>query len=527
MKPLKFIILALLTAFPASALQITERQATDALLRLDHELDMRDSYIGRRQASIDSLRRVFDSATNPRKRLGLMMVLGDRYTSFNNDSALYYFHQGVELAQQIGAQPECVAFHLKRATLLPLAAFVAEAEREYTSIDPSTLSPELLELYYRAGRQMYSYIAAYYTGYPDVHKRWYQKSLDAHTQLIEILPKESPRYKVNKGEYYLLNKEYSKAKVLLAEVLDQIPESDNLYARAAHMLADIARARGNDVEYRYYLTLSAIADTKGATLEVMSLQELGQVMMDDGDVDRAHRYLSLALAGAVACHATLRVIQSADALPFIEKAHSVEIKAWQNHSRGIIITIIIVALGLVITLLLLRHEMRRMRAMQSKLRSANQIKEVYISQFLNLCSIYMDKLNQFSKTVNRKIAANKIDDLFKITKSGKFVEEQSKEFYDVFDNAFLHIYPNFVKSVNALLRPDEQITLKEDEILNTDLRILAFMRLGIQESTRIAQVLNYSVYTIYTYRNKMKNKAINRDTFERDVMHISSMEEED
>lgn len=93
----------------------------------------------------------------------------------------------------------------------------------------------------------------------------------------------------------------------------------------------------------------------------------------------------------------------------------------------------------------------------------------------------------------------------------------------MFDDAFLHIYPNFVSEVNKLLRPDEQIILREGEKLNTDLRIIAFMRLGIEESTRIAQMLNYSVYTIYTYRNKLKNRALSRDSFEEEVMKIKSV----
>ena len=109
-----------------------------------------------------------------------------------------------------------------------------------------------------------------------------------------------------------------------------------------------------------------------------------------------------------------------------------------------------------------------------------------------------------------------------MVKSGKFVEEQSKEFYDVFDNAFLHIYPGFVDEVNTLLLPESKIELKEGEKMNTDLRILAFMRLGIDESAKIAQVLNYSLNTIYAYRNRLKARAINRETFEADVMKIDS-----
>lgn len=132
----------------------------------------------------------------------------------------------------------------------------------------------------------------------------------------------------------------------------------------------------------------------------------------------------------------------------------------------------------------------------------------------------MDKLNQFCKIATRKLAAGQADELYRMTKSGKFAEEQSHEFYEVFDNAFLHIYPDFVAQVNALLRPEARIELPPGEMLNTDLRILAFMRLGIEESARIAQILNYSLNTIYAYRNRLKARAIDRENFEADIMKI-------
>ena len=188
--------------------------------------------------------------------------------------------------------------------------------------------------------------------------------------------------------------------------------------------------------------------------------------------------------------------------------------------RIVLFIMAILVIGLIATLVILRREMMSMDRLQANLRVANKNKEVYISQFLSLCSIYMDKLNQFCKLANRKISAGKVDDLYRMTKSGKFIEEQSSEFYDIFDNAFLHLYPGFVGEVNKLLRPDCQIELKEGEMLNTDLRILAFMRLGIEDSSRIARVLNYSLNTIYAYRNRMKARAIDRETFEKDVMNI-------
>lgn len=164
--------------------------------------------------------------------------------------------------------------------------------------------------------------------------------------------------------------------------------------------------------------------------------------------------------------------------------------------------------------------MKRLNQLQKELQNANTIKDMYLSQFLNLCSIYMDKLTQFRNLANRKISTGKIDDLYKMTQSGKFIEEQSKEFYDVFDDAFLNLYPRFKDNVNSLLKPECQIILDENEKLNTDLRILAFMRLGIEGNSRIAQMLNYSVNTIYAYRNKLKNRAKNRDSFEDDIMKL-------
>lgn len=216
------------------------------------------------------------------------------------------------------------------------------------------------------------------------------------------------------------------------------------------------------------------------------------------------------------------MLESARALPLIESAYATKTAEARRRDIWIIAGMALLVMVLITTLLILRREMHRMGLLQESLRSANRSKEVYISQFLTLCSVYMDKLKQFSKLVTRKIGAGQVDDLYRMAKNGKFVEEESREFYEVFDDAFLHIYPTFVDEVNALLRPDSRITLKDGERLNTDLRILAFMRLGIEDSSNIAQVLNYSLNTIYAYRNRLKARAIDRDSFESAIMRIGA-----
>lgn len=522
------ILIGLLSFFVGCAslhaMPVTDKQVKDVLHRLDKELTKRDIYINARQARIDSLRALYTADANGDNAwLGSTMRLADEYTAFNTDSALYYYTKGYKRAKELNSDSLALVFRLQRVTYMPLVGFMEDAVTEYETIIADSVPDGMKELYYDAGRQMYSYIAAFYINYPQVYSTWNERSMGLQLQLLSLLDSKSAKYKLNKGEYYFANHEYSKARAILQDLLLSTPEGSNIYARAAHKIAEIARAKGENSEYTYYLTLSAIADIKSATLEVMSLQELGEFLYHKEDIDRAHNYLSIALANAVKCHAMMRMLQSSEAMPIIESAHRVELDAWQTRMYAFMCGLIVLLLLLVLLLLFLRREMNRMKVLQQHLQDVNHTKEVYISQFMNLCPIYMDKLQQFSKLVSRKISSGKVDDLYKITKSGKFVEEQSKEFYDVFDNAFLHIYPSFVESVNKLLRPEEQIKLQEGELLNTDLRLLAFMRLGIEESTRIAQILNYSVNTVYAYRNKIKNRAINRDTFDADIMKISSI----
>lgn len=502
---------------PLAAGHIDHDDAEAALSRLDDSLPARDSFILKRQQQINSMIAGFNR--DKAHRLQTLHRIIDRYSSFDNDSAMYYADMGIRLAGADSVLP----FVLRRTSLMPLAGFYESAMAEFEAIDSASVPTALKADYYEAGRRMYSFIRELFPAYTEYRDSISGRLLLMQTRLLDKLPAGSAGRRFYTGEYYMLTGEYPKAKVFFMELMDDSPESAPYRARIAHHLATIARHEGSDDEYCYYLTLSAMADLTDGTLEVKSLQELGSLMFERGDVDRAYNYLSIALRNAVECGASMRMVESARSMPLIEQAHSGQIGSWRRMIYVVIGIMVLMLAGMTTLLVLLRREMNRMDLLQQNLRSANKVKEVYISQFMSLCSIYMGKLNSFSKIVNRKLATGKADDLYRLTKSGKFVEEQSKEFYDVFDNAFLHIYPDFVAQVNSLLRSDSQIVLKEGEQLNTELRILAFVRLGISDSPRIAQVLNYSLNTIYSYRNRLKNKAINRDTFEHDVMNLSSL----
>lgn len=502
-----------------AALEFTEADASDALIELDRSLNRREKFIARRQARIDRLIDSLNRSQSDEKQIELLLKIGKEYTAFNNDSALHYFTKGILRAPDRHSQ---IPFELNRAMLLPLRGSFSLAQAAYDSISPTEIPDEYIKDYYDMGRQMYSYMAEFHPEGSQPQKQYRRKAMESQARLLEHLPQHSAEYQFNLGEHHFLKGERGKARALLEDVFNAEPLQSNLRARAAHHLAVMANDRDDQPTYTYYLAEAALADVTAATREVAALQELGNHLYTLKDVNRSYNYLTAALANAVECGAAMRMIESSRSLPWIERAKLAQINAQRKSMYIVLAVLILVTLVLALTMGFLRSEMVKMRKLQESLRSANKTKEVYISQFLSLCSIYMDKLNQFCNLATRKIAAGQVDDLYRLTKNGKFIEEQSREFYDVFDNAFLHLYPNFVQEVNALLQPDKQIELADGEVLNTDLRILAFMRLGIEESARIAQVLNYSINTIYAYRNRTKAKAINRDTFEEDVMRINA-----
>ncbi len=505
---------------------ISHKDLEAALNKVDHELSLREGYVANRKRFIERLKRDMDTVARGEVSLKKILAVGEAYEGFNTDSAVRYFTVLHEESRRQGLDSLAAVGALKAAAILPLNGTMVPALALFASVDTTGFSREQMVLYHNSGRSMYGFLADLrgQQQYADMH--FADKAHEHQGQLIRYLRKDSPMYLLQSGGYYFTQGELAKAWSYTSQLMRIIPRDSRLFAYAAYQMSTIARAEGNYDEEIYYLALSATADLKAAVQEISSLQTLGQRLYDQGDVERAYEYLIAALKSAVNSGSELRISETGFALPFIEASHTAQLDRGRNRMLWVLGGLAVLSIVLISMFVKLRKEMTRMERLRNNLTAANAAKQVYISQFLELCSIYMDKLNQFCKFANRKISAGKVDDLYKMTKSGKFIEEQSKEFYEVFDNAFLHLYPDFPEKVNNLLNPDEPLEIPTDGTLTTDLRLLAFMRLGIEESGRIAELLNYSVNTIYSYRNRLRNKAINRDTFEADIMAIRPSDEQ-
>ncbi|MCM1503596.1 MAG: DUF6377 domain-containing protein [Muribaculum sp.] len=519
---LSAILMSVFIAKGEPVSSITKGEASKALKQLDLELKKRDIYLKLRESRIDSVeQRLCQTPVGTTEWFHLIEAKGDLYDGYLTDSALICYEKGRAEAIAVGDHDIETRLTLKSAVCKTLTGFVGDGVNLYESVDYGTLSPPQKELALECGRQLYSYVGAFYSSYPEESGRWISKATELQEQLLELLDKNSQKYLLNLGEYMFMLGNHRQAKAVLLELLESVPPDSNIAARAANIVSQASETDNLYYEQIYYLAISAIADLKSASREAVSLQQLGLRLYEIGDIERSHEYLAQALHNAVECHAAMRMLQTSKALPVIDKAHQQAIRLGRNRLYIAIIFLVLLTICLGAIFPILLKEMKRTKVLQAKLENANNLKAMYMSHFLNLCTIYMNKLNLFCQISIRKISTGHSDELLRLLKSGKLIGEHSQEFYDNFDRAFLHIHPDFVEDVNKLLLPDQQIVLKDGEMLNTDLRILAFIRLGIDNSSTIAQALNFSVHTIYAYRNRIRNQAIDRENFDNDIMKIN------
>ena len=502
---------------------VGRNEVKKVLQQLDREIELRDTYKNMRQMRLDSIRIQRNNVrTDSRRWFDLTMDIAGGYSSFDNDSALVYYTQGLDHASAIGNDSLATEFRLRRATYLSIAGYVHDALNELELVDTTAMTSGQKRTYFDATRRMDSFISNSYEGFLSTADYWNNRAIEAQGKLIPLLPKGSVEYMLNLGEYLYGTRQYARSREVMTTLINKLTLDTPGYAIACHKLASLANTAGDQNERIYYLALSAIADTRQGNMEVTSIQELGGLLFQNGDSERAHNYLLAAMNNVVESRASVRLSQTTQLLTVIENDHMLQIARYRRLVLFIFIILVACMLALVAAIWILRRQLRRLDGLKRHLEESNRAKEVYMSRFLTLCSIYMDKLKQLGKIVDRKISAGQTEELARLVKSNKFMEEQSREFYSVFDDAFLHIYPRFIEQVNDLLKPDSRITPAEGELLTPGLRILALMRLGIDDAPRLAQMLNFSVNTIYAYRNKLRNRALNRQTFETDILNIAA-----
>mgnify|MGYP003606578397 FL=1 len=543
MKKLLFIIGYFILSMPLFA-----NDDIDSLLKvLDTSVDNYQVFSNQKEEQLNKLKDLLKYANNDDQRYKICGQLYDDYKSYKSDSALTYAQKKLQIAEKMNNRWNLTDAKLNLASIMGTSGMYKESMDILETINIQD-NPDLKAYYFHVYRTVYGFMADYTVSTRE--KERYNKLVsNFRDSLLVVNPPNSETHIMVKTDQLIANKKSDEAIKILLSYYPTIKNDKHTRAIIAYCISVTYQKQQNRENEKKWLIISAINDIQSATKDYISLRSLAFLLYKEGDIDRAYKYIKRSLEDALFCNARLRTYEISQMLPIIDQAYQHQSQARQRQLIISLISISLLSVFLLIAVLSVYRQMRKLSVARKDLSQANKllndlnkelsetnkllkhsnetlseanlIKEEYIGRYMDQCSAYIDKLDDYRRLLNKTATAGKIDDLIQTIKSKQFIEDELKEFYTNFDSTFLQLFPTFVEEFSALLVDNEEIQLKSGELLNTELRIFALIRLGISDSVKISHFLRYSLSTIYNYRTKLRNKsAVPRDEFESYVMKI-------
>ena len=516
MTKLKPVIMLLLCAMPLTGMAQSDDDNLKALYNtLDSLIELQPTIVAEKQKRINTLRdQLAERLLSDEERYNIQQRLYNEYLAFRYDSAHLYVTRNIELANKMGDEHKLSQSKLQLTHILSVTGLFGKAHELLASIDPNKLSKDELVRYYREQNDALLFESEFAAG-STYFNEYNDSSISYRKKIFEL---------ADNGK---LEKTFSNATYIsiitstLAFCYDKLKQPKQ-------------RER--------YLLLSAISDLQGAIRENNSMRELAKVQFDRGDFARAFNYMNVSLNDAAFYGTRLRSLQVGQLIPEVLEAYR-QMTTRQDRQNKVLIAVfaiisLLLAAGLAYIIKIRRRQqenaerikainaelsesMERTKRASALMTESNKIKDEYLGRFLELSSTLIDRAENQRKLENRLARDKKLAELYTELKSAKYITECVNDFYNSFDTAFLNIYPSFTTEVNKLLSKENVIEPKEEK-LTTELRILALIRLGITDNQKIASILRSSITTIYTYRSKLKAKAIDKTTFEEKIKLIEA-----
>ena len=517
MKNLLLPILATLLLLPSATIQAGNKPDT-LLLQLARAIADRSRYTTQKEELLRDLKRQRDEQTEPEKRYAINNEIINNSTSFVCDSATRYIHDNLAIAEALGSSRMRIESRLQLAFVYSLSGLFVQASELLHNTDYESLTaPQQLSYCWTSIRYYENLIR--YTDDTILAKEYQTKIIELRDRVLTLLPEGSEMWLKEKAFQLQATGDPSAALEILAGIYEKEPHGTHGYAMAAMSLAKLYRDLGEREQENRYLALAAISDTRLAVKENEALLTLAMNLFEQGDIERSYNYISSALNDANFYNSRVKNSVIARIQPIIESNYLYRIEKQRQNLRrstillSVFIVLLVGALAVIGIQMRMMSRARRNLAKMNRqlsdlnrtLNEANVVKEKYIGYFMNQCALYINKLYAYRKDVSHKLRSGQIDRLYKI--SSKEQEREFDELYAEFDEAFLKLYPSFVREFNDLLKPEERYETAEGR-LNTELRIFALMRLGITNVNQVAEFLRCSLQTVYNYKSKIKSKAL-------------------
>ena len=527
-KTLTFLLLLWMgcTCFPADAAALTMADSLRNVLNAVDHLVMQRAYVHTcHERRLDSIKVEMRRSTDVWKKYNLCGTLFYEYLHYQADSSLYYVGKKEELLPLLNRPDMKAEIHINRAEVYGVMGLYDKALEELQSVSPAKMEVGMRKYYYGVFCGYYGWKADF-TSEKALHATYLQQASQYRDSILMLMP-PGVNHDIVFGEQLLRSQTPNEVIARLKANLDK--ETDKKAQSYLHYtLSEAYAASGDTLRQMYHLARTAMLDLETSVREYAALQELAWLLYLENDTERAYRYVACSLEDAMACNARLRLLESGKVYPVIEKTLAVRKEA--EHRRT---TIMLAVVGFLFMLLVLAtfylvRWMKQLEATRRELSEANdalqeegRVKNAYIVCYLNRCVEYLEKQEQYRRSLEKLAMASKLSELFKLIRDDSYLRDERKEFYTEFDRTFLSLFPNFVQDLNALLEDDARLSLRQDGMLSTELRIFALMRLGVDDTGSISHFLGCSLTTVYNYRSKMRNRAKgDKDSFEERVMKL-------
>lgn len=521
---LKNIIIVIVLAIVSACHESAEKVAMN---RLEAAIGQKNHYEKEFIRRTDEQKALLKECPSSEDRWTITKDLYNEYLCYDIDSAIVYSSLMASLADN--PEKEMIALEAHTSCLCALRRYT-EAMENINSVDTTNLSNIQKQAYYNAHIALYTALGNEANA-KDEHLQYRYHYQNLLLKLPEL--KERDRlYLV--GKQLMIEGRHDEALDSLFVVLEMETDIASTL-HTTYAIANCYKAKGDKINHKRWLAETAIYDIQRPNKQYRSLYDLALCLHEDGDYSKAGELINITMMDAISCKHDTRIINAASAQRIISKAaeENMDSRRWLWVA---LICILLLTIAYISVSLAkanrqrrrLKELMRRTKELNLELSSknviiaeANLIKEKYMFKYMNLSANFIKELEEYRKELRRIYKEDGAEALISKLREPEYIYMQYKTFYKIFDEIFLGIFPDFPDKVNELLKEDKHITIKHRGTMPTELRILAVIRLGITESRKIAEFLNTSVNTIYTYRTKMRYDSIHGpEAFEEKVRNI-------
>lgn len=469
------------------------------------------------------------------KRYLIYLKLYHEYKTFKYDKAFYYAHQLQKVSEQIKDPAKIAYAKLKLGFILLSSGMFKETFDSLSTMKIKHLPDSVKKEYYFLTARTYYDLADF--DKDDYYAKIYNKKASLYVDsAIRLCDPKSFEFTYYDGLKLLKGGDLRSAVAKLKYLISDHDLSYHQYAIAASTLSDIYIQHNKPDSAVTLLIKAAIADIKSSTKEAAAMLYLAQLLDKQGNTQDAYLFIQKAMDDAVYYGARQRKMQVSAILPVIASArilHEQEQKQMLIFYASLLtlLSVTIIAFAVIIYKQLKRIKVADKLIMEAnvtlrhtieKLNEAEKIKEEYIGYYINIISDYMNKLEKIKCSIEQRLKTKKFDEI-KVLVGNINLKKEREELFTNFDKAFLKLFPNFVTEFNLLFPLEHQVKLLPNQLLNTDLRIFALIRLGVSDTDKVAKILEYSLSTIYNYRTRIRNKSNYPDGFEAAIMAIRAV----